>query len=185
LLVSQRIQRKDPRLVDTSDVSFEEGTNQTRRRTTRRSAGVALASLVFILLTVSPSRGACDGPTLAFANMSDEQFLHVSAGDRVTIVGQFWTRDCFDTGGPDGSRSCMGSGDERPTDERPMTDIDVELARPVTPVAVLAEGLSAGGENLSWSLTFRVPELQPGTYRIYAHDGDAESYRKLFLRVSR
>jgi hypothetical protein len=38
----------------------------------------------------------------------------------------------------------MGFGDERP-----MTDIDVELARPVTPVAVLAEGISAGGENES------------------------------------
>jgi hypothetical protein len=162
-------------VVDTSNVSFEE-TNQIRRRTLRRSAGIALAILMFALLTVSPSRGACVGPTLAFANMPDDQFLPVSPGDRVTIIGRGWTLDCFDTDGPG---SCMGR------DQRPMTDIDVELGRPVTPVAVLAEGLSAGGEDASWFLAFRVPELQPGTYRIHAHDGDTESYLKLFLRVSR
>jgi hypothetical protein len=166
-------------VVDTSDVSFEE-TNQIRRRTLRRSAGVALAILMLLLLTVSPSRGACVGPTLAFANMRDERSLYVSPGDRVTIVGRFWTRDCFDTDGPGSPGSCSGFGDERP-----MTDIDVELGRPVTPVAVLAEGLSAGGENESWFLTFRVPELQPGTYRITAHDGDTQGYPTLSLRVSR
>lgn len=147
------------------------------RHKVRRSAGVALAILMFLLLTVSPSRGTvCSGPSLAFANMPDELFLQVSPGDAVTIVGQFWTHDCF---GPGGGGPCHGPGNERP-----MRNIDVELGRPVTTVAVLAEGLSAGGGDQSWSLTFRVPELGAGSYRIHAHDGGVEGAPKLFLRVS-
>jgi hypothetical protein len=140
----------------------------------RRSAGVPLASLLFLLLTVSPSRGTCERMFLTFANVPDQTILVVQPHVVVSIVGDFWTHDCFDSRGG-------GACERGPGDERPMTNIDVEL-RGTTDSVVIAEGISARGEDESWLLTFRVPELPQGTYRIYAHDGDAGA--ELSLRVS-
>ncbi len=67
-----------------------------------------------------------------------------------------------------------------------MKNIDVELVREgTTDAVVVAEGIDAQGENESWLLTFRVPDLQPGKYLIHAHErGNTEGGRQLFLRVS-
>jgi hypothetical protein len=52
-----------------------------------------------------------------------------------------------------------------------MKNIDVELVRKgTTDGVVVAEGISAHGEDESWSLTFQVPDLEPGKYLINAQE---------------
>jgi hypothetical protein len=157
-----------------------EETNPAGRRKLRRPAGVALAILVFLLLTVSPSRATCQRLMLTFSNVPDRTTLEVRPHVVVSIVGEFWTNDCFDTGG--GGGACYGPGNERP-----MKNIDVTLVREgTTDSVVVAEGISAQGEDESWFLTFRVPDLQPGTYLIHAveHGSTGGGGHQLFLRVS-
>jgi hypothetical protein len=116
---------------------------------------------------------------LTFANVPDQRTLHVRPNVAVSIVGEFWTNDCFDTGG---GGACYGPGNERP-----MKNIDVTLVREgTTDSVVVAEGISAHGEDESWFLTFRVPDLPPGKYLIHAveHGSTGGGGQQLFLRVS-
>lgn len=156
-----------------------EETNRTGRRRIRRSAAVALATLLFLSLTVSPSRGSCSNLMLSFANVPDQRSLHVRPNGVVSIVGEYWTNDCFDTGG--GGGACYGPGNERP-----IEDILVELIREdKTRKVLVAEGISAQGEYESWFLTFRVPDLPPGNYFIQAKErGSTGGGARLSLRVS-
>jgi hypothetical protein len=159
---------------------WAEETNRTGHRKPRRSAGVALAILLFPLLTVSPSRATCLTMMLTFANVPDRTILEVRPRVMVSIVGEFWTNDCFDTGG--GGGACYGPGNERP-----MKNIDVELVRKgATDAVVVAKGISARGEDESWLLTFRVPDLQPGRYLIHAYERGSTGGGgyALFLQVS-
>jgi len=159
---------------------WAEETIRTGRRKLRRPAGVALAILLFLLLTVSPSRATCLTMMLTFSNVPDQTTLEVRPHVAVSIVGEFWTNDCFDTGG--GGGACYGPGNERP-----MKNIDVTLVREgTTDSVVVAEGISAHGEDESWFLTFRVPDLQPGKYLIHAveHGSTGGGGQQLFLRVS-
>jgi hypothetical protein len=116
---------------------------------------------------------------LSFANVPDQRTLHVRPNGVVSIVGEYWTNDCFDTGG--GGGACYGPGNERP-----IKNIDVELMRDgTTDTVVTAEGISAQGEDESWFLTFRVPDLPPGKYLLNAHErGSTGGGAQLILRVS-
>lgn len=154
-------------------------TNRTARHKLRRSAGVALATLLFLLLTVSPSRGTCTNLMLTFANVPDQRTLHVRPNGVVSIVGEYWTNDCFDTGG--GGGACYGPGNERP-----IEDIVVELIREDrTDKVVVAKGISAEGEDESWFLTFRVPDVPPGNYFINAKErGSSGGGTRLSLSIS-
>ena len=117
---------------------------------------------------------------LTFANVPDQRVLKVGTGTRVSIIGEYWTNDCFDTGG--GGGACYGPGNERP-----MKNIDVDLVRDGTTHAVeIARDISARGEDESWSLTFQVPDLEPGKYLIRAqeHGSTGGGGQELFLRVS-
>jgi hypothetical protein len=156
-----------------------EEANRSGRRKLRRSAGGALAILLFLLLTVSPARGSCTNLMLTFANVPDQRTLHVRPNGVVSIVGEYWTNDCFDTG--DGGGACYGPGNERP-----IKDIVVELIREdKTRKVVVAEGISAQGEDESWFLTFRVPDVQPGNYFINAKErGSTGGGARLILRIS-
>jgi hypothetical protein len=158
---------------------WAEETNRTNRRKVRRSAGVWLAILLFPLLTVSSSRATCQLFVLTFSNVPDQTIPKVQPRVVVSIVGEYWTNDCFDTG--DGGGACYGPGNERP-----MKNIDVELVRRgTTDAVVVAEGISARGEDEGWFLSFRVPDLPPGRYLIHAHErGNTEGGGQLFLQVS-
>ena len=117
---------------------------------------------------------------LTFSNVPDQTTLSVQPRVVVSIVGEFWTNDCFDTG--EGGGACYGPGNERP-----IKNIDVTLVREgTTDAVVVAEGISARGENESWFLSFRVPDLQPGKYLIHAveHGSTGGGGQQLFLRVS-
>jgi hypothetical protein len=63
-----------------------------------------------------------------------------------------------------------------------MRGIDVDLLRSGSAVVRVAEDVSAE-RDLTLSLSFRVPELEPGRYRILVHDRGAEGYPKLVLKV--
>ena len=116
---------------------WAEETNRAGRRKLQRPAGVALAILLFLLLTVSPSRAMCERLMLTFSNVPDQTTLEVQPRVAVSIVGEFWTNDCFDTG--EGGGACYGPGNERP-----MKNIDVTLVREgTTDAVVVAEGISA------------------------------------------
>lgn len=60
------------------------------------------------------------------------------------------------------------------------------VRRGTTEAVVVGEGISARGEDESWSLSFRVPDLQPGKYLIHAHErGSTDGGSlQLFLRVT-
>jgi hypothetical protein len=159
---------------------WAEKRNRAGRRKLRRSASVALAILLFPLLTLSPSLATCRTMMLTFSNVPDRTILEVQPRVMVSIVGEYWTNDCFDTGG--GGGACYGPGDERP-----MKNIDVTLVREgTTDSVVVAEGISAQGEDESWFLTFRVPGLQPGKYLIHAveHGSTGGGGQQLFLQIS-
>jgi hypothetical protein len=158
---------------------WAEETNRTARHKLRRSAGVALAILLFLSLMVSPSRATCSNLMLTFANVPDQRALHVRPNGVVSIVGEYWTNDCFDTGNVGGA--CYGPGNERP-----IEDIVVELIHEDrTDKVLVAEGISARGEDESWFLTFRVPDLPPGNYFINAKErGSTGGGTRLSLRVS-
>ncbi len=156
-------------------------TNRTARRKLRRSAGIALAILVFLSLTVSPARSSCRALELTFANVPARRTVHVRPNAAVSIVGEYWTNDCFDDGSEGGA--CHGPGNERP-----IEDIVVKIIRMnADPRAVVvAEGISAKGEDESWFLTFRVPDLPPGDYFINAQErGSTGGGSRLSLKVSR
>jgi hypothetical protein len=159
---------------------WAEEANRTGRRKLRRSVGVTLAILLFLLLTVSPSRATtCQLMMLTFSNVPDQTTLEVQPRVVVSIVGEFWTNDCF---GMEGGGACYGPGNEHP-----IKNIDVTLVREgTTDAVVIAEGISARGENESWFLSFRVPDLQPGKYLIHAveHGSTGGGGQQLFLRVS-
>lgn len=157
-----------------------EVTNRARRRKLRRSVCVALAILCSLLLTLSPSRASCRRLLLTFSNVPDRTVLEVQPRVMISIVGEGWTNDCFDTGG--GGGACYGPGNERP-----MKNIDVTLVREgTTDAVVVAEGISAQGEDESWFLTFPVPDLQPGKYLIHAveHGSTGGGGQQLFLQIS-
>jgi hypothetical protein len=103
--------------------------------------------------------------------------ITVHPGDTVSLVGEFWTSDCFDT-------SPTGACERGPGDERPLRGIDVDLLQGGEAVVRVAEDVDAE-PGLTLSVSFRVPDLHPGAYMISAHDGggQAQSYPELWLRI--
>lgn len=153
-------------------------TNRTALHKLRRSAGVALATLLFLLLTVSPSRGTCPNLMLTFANVPDQRTLHVRPNGVVSIVGEYWTDDCFDTGAE--AVPAMAPA----TSARSKTSSSSSYAR-TGRTRSLSPRISAEGEDESWFLTFRVPDVPPGNYFINAKErGSTGGGTRLSLSVS-
>jgi hypothetical protein len=146
-----------------------------RGRNLRRVLVIAAAALAFSSFAISPSFSACVGPSIAFEGASNRTTMRVAPGDEVTLIGEFWTGDCFDTG-PNGA--C----ERGPGDELPMTGIDVDLLRGENVVVRVVEDASAD-DDLKLRVTFLVPEIAGGAYRIVVHDRGAEGDRELFLRI--
>ena len=147
------------------------------RGTVRRRAVLGGVTVLFLSLSIAPTTASCAGPSIAFDGAPNRSTMRVAPGDEVSLVGEFWTLDCFDTGS-------SGSCERGPGDERPMRGIDVDLLRGGEPVVRVLENVSAGSD-LRLDVTFRVPEIAGGSYRILAHDQDASGYPELWLRVSR
>jgi hypothetical protein len=137
---------------------------------------IAITALASLTLTIAPSSGSCEGPSIAFEGKPDAEETVVSPGDTVSLVGQRWTLDCFDTG-PTGA--CARG----PGDELPMRGLDVDLVPSGEGATVrVVEGVNAR-PDLTLAETFTVPELERGLYRIIVRDGSEESFPDLFLTV--
>ena len=140
----------------------------------RRWATLVGATVVFLSLAITPSKSSCAPPIIAFEEAQDRITEVVSPGDSVSLIGKHWTSDCFDTGP-------IGACERGPGDERPMHGIDVDLLRKGSTERV-AEDLSAESD-LTLSVVFQVPNLEPGRYRVLVHDRDAEGAPDLFLKI--
>jgi hypothetical protein len=77
----------------------------------RRFVGLGLGIGLFLAFAVRPASGSCAGPSVAFEGKAERNVITVHPGDTVSLVGEFWTSDCFDTG-PTGACE-RGPGDER------------------------------------------------------------------------
>jgi len=141
----------------------------------RRFAVLAGTTLMFLSLAVAPSRSSCAPPTVAFKDGSRQAVREVSPGDSVTLIGEFWTSDCFDTGP-------IGACERGPGDERPMEGIDVDLMRNERVVSRVVKDVTASSD-LSLTVVFSVPELEPGRYLVLVHDRGAQGYPELWLKV--
>ena len=113
-------QASTTREADTSDMrGGAEETNRTGRRKLRRSASVALAILLFPLLTVSPSRATC-------------QTLRCSPSPTCRIArswksnAESWSRSLASTGPTTASTREEEALAMAPGNERPMKNIDVD-----------------------------------------------------------
>jgi len=96
--------------------------------------------MLFLLLTVSPSRGFCESYVVDFANVPAETSVEVGPGAMISIVGELWRTDCAADPTDVGGGGCYGSV------ERPLKDITVELMGAAESV-VVGDGISAQGEN--------------------------------------
>ena len=144
----------------------------------RRLGGVGLGIGLLLAFAVRPAGGSCAGPSIAFEGKRDRDVITVHPGDTVSLVGEFWTSDCFDTGP-------TGACERGPGDERPMRGIDVDLVQGEESVVVRVVEDEAAEPDLTLSVSFPVPDINPGAYRISAHGGgvQAQSYPELWLRI--
>jgi len=110
----------------------------------------------------------------------DGTTLTASPGDQIRIAGEFWTPDCNDTGSGT-SVGCITISDDPPP-ERPATGLDVELLRGGDLVATLARGLRAA-PDLTLSVEFAVPDVEPGRYEVLVHDRGFEGSPLLLLKI--
>jgi hypothetical protein len=144
-------------------------------RWVQRVLALAFGTLAFSSLSIASSNGACAPPTIAFEGMPDRDTMAVAPGDRVSLVGEYWTPDCFDTGP-------TGTCERGPGDEQPMRGVDVDLLQQeLLEVRVIQD--ATANEDLTSALTFTVPELERGRYRVLVHDRGAQGYPELFLTV--
>jgi hypothetical protein len=63
----------------------------------RRFAGLGLGIGLLIVFAIRPASGSFAGPSVAFEGKAERNVITVYPGDTVSLVGQFWTSDCFDT----------------------------------------------------------------------------------------
>jgi hypothetical protein len=136
---------------------------------------LAIAGLAFSSLSIAPSSGSCAPQTIAFEGTPGRDRKAVSPGDHVTLVGEGWTSDCFDTGP-------AGACARGPGDERPMRGIDVDLFQNQIPLFRVIEDATAN-EDFTLAVTFTVPDLDRGRYLVLVHDRGAQGYPELFLLV--
>lgn len=123
----------------------------------RRVVAIGVGAAAFVAITIRPSAGSCAAPTIAFEG-GDMGAVTVSPGDTVSLVGEFWTFDCFDTN--------TGACERGPGDERPMRGIDVDIRQHGGLATYrVAENLTAD-PDLTLSIDFQVPDLEPGRYRL-------------------
>jgi hypothetical protein len=103
--------------------------------------------------------------------------IGVHAGDTVELVGDAWTDDCFDTG-------ATGACERGPGDERPARGIDVDLVQADGVVVRVVEDVAAE-PDLTLSVSFQVPDVNPGGYRVIVHDRglEAQAYPELWIRI--
>jgi hypothetical protein len=143
----------------------------------RRFVGLGLGIGLLLAFAIRPASGSCAGPSVAFEGRECRNVIRVSPGDTVSLVGEFWTDDCFDTGP-------TGACDRGPGDERPLRGIDVDLLQGQEPVVRVAEDVDAE-HDLTLSVSFHVPDVSPGGYRILVHDEgiQAQVYPELWLRI--
>ena len=142
----------------------------------RRFAGVGLGIGLLLAFAIRPASGACAGPSVAFEGKGERNVITVHPGDTVSLVGEFWTLDCFDTGP-------TGACDRGPGDERPLRGIDVDLLQGQEAVVRVAEDVDAN-PDLTLSVSFPVPDVNPGGYRILVHRGGVvQAYHELWLRI--
>ena len=145
-------------------------------RRVRLALVFASSALAFASFTITPSRASCAPPTIAFKDLGDETRKQVSPGDTVILEGEGWTSDCFDTGP-------TGSCERGPGDELPMRGIDVDLLQNGLPVARVIEDVTAESD-LTLRVSFTVPDVGRGRYRVLVHDRGAQGYPDLFLLVA-
>ena len=138
---------------------------------------MGLGTGLLLAFAVTPASGSCAGPTVAFADQAERNVITVHPGDTVSLTGEFWTSDCFDTGP-------TGACERGPGDERPITGIAVDLLQGQKPVVRVAEDVDAK-PDLTLSVSFQVPDLSPGGYRISVRGGGIEApvYPELWLKV--
>ena len=143
----------------------------------RRYVGVGLGIGLLLAFAVRPASGSCAGPSVTFEGKGEGNVTTVHPGDTVSHVGEFWTSDCFDTGP-------TGACERGPGDERPLTGIDVDLLQGQKPVVRVAEDVDAE-PDLTLSVSFQVPDVSPGGYRISVRGGGIEApvYPELWLKV--
>jgi hypothetical protein len=105
-------------------------------RRVRLALVFAVSTLGFSAFAITPSGASCALPTIAFEGLGDETRKHVSPGETVVLVGEFWTPDCFDTGP-------TGACEREPGDEEPMQGIDVDLVQNEIPILRVVEDATA------------------------------------------
>jgi hypothetical protein len=142
----------------------------------RRFVGLGLGIGLFLAFAVRPASGSCAGPSVAFEGKAERNVITVHPGDTVSLVGEFWTSDCFDTGP-------TGACERGPGDERPLRGIDVDLLQGQKAVVRVADDVDAE-PDLTLSVSFQVPDVSPGGYRILVHGGgiEAQVFPELWLR---
>src|SRR5262245_53657807 len=110
--------------------------------------------LAFSSISIAPSSGSCAPPSIALEGKPGDDRLVVAPGDRVSLFGDGWTSDRFDTGP-------TGACERGPGDEQPMRGIDVDLLQNELQVARVIENVTAE-PDFTLRLSFTVPDLGKG-----------------------
>jgi hypothetical protein len=124
-----------------------------------------LGALLVAAVGLSPAQAACAAPSVLLGGPS-----RLSAGDSVTVRGEFWTNECNDTivcgNGGCGRDDCVGG-----EPERPLKNITI-LMTPVGGLGgqiVLAEGVDAAPDLTFDREVVIPPQASPGRYRLGAY----------------
>jgi hypothetical protein len=143
----------------------------------RRFVGLGLGIGLLLAFAVRPASGSCAGPSVAFEGKAERNVITVHPGDTVSLVGEFWTSDCFDAGP-------TGACERGPGDERPLSGIDVDLLQGQEAVVRVADDVDAE-PDLTLFVSFQVSDVSPGGYRILVHGGGiaAQVTPELWLRI--
>ena len=128
---------------------------------------VAIAVITAPLWISSAARADCAGPTISLVSRK------VSPGEKIAIVGEFWTDTCDDVGGPP-TGGCFGVGEDDGFDEgHPIQDIELTL-RSVADGEPIELGTLDAGEDFAFRLEVDAPQDE-GRYRIVARSDHGSS----------
>ena len=122
-------------------------------------------------------RAACVAPSVLLDGPT-----RLSAGDSVTVRGEFWTNECNDTisctNGCGGR--CVGGEPERPLQN--VTIVMTRVGGLGTPI-VLAEGVDAALDLTFDRQVVIPPQASPGWYRLGAHSPGGDVFFGPRIRV--
>jgi hypothetical protein len=122
-------------------------------------------------------RAMCASPTLRVMPKRD-----LRPGQRVTVNGDYWTHECNDTC----MSSCLFDNCDEPRPSAPETDIELSIQKASDPSGarvLVAQGIDAG-EDLTFEVSFAVPDLAPGRYELVGGDQNGIVQSITRLRVS-